>query len=118
MFNLHYSLAQFGRNTTMNTYQNIMNLITITLCILVMVMTVFLVEMRADIDGQIFELDNLQGREDKHVHDMDAGDQRLLDKINELEKEVEFLKKKEDIALSSEIDRQIKILDREMKNGK
>lgn len=47
----------------MNTYQNIMNLITISLCILMAGTIVYLVDVNHRLEGQVFEVDNLQGRE-------------------------------------------------------
>ena len=159
MFNLHYSLAQFGRNTTMNNFQNIMNLITISLCLLMSGVIVYLVDVNHRLEGQVFEVDNLQGREHVMVevdenlndgltdviskHSQTIADVRdlenrmveeelsskavwiliqtefpeLWEKIRQMQQEKSDIKMSDD-ELNTEIERQIKALDKEIENAK
>lgn len=159
MFNLHYSLAQFGRNTTMNNFQNIMNLITISLCLLMSGVIVYLVDVNHRLEGQVFEVDNLQEREHVMVevdenlndgltdviseHSKTIADVRDLEnrmdeeelsskavwilmqtefperweKIRQMQQEKSDTKMSDD-ELNTEIERQIKALDKEIENAK
>jgi hypothetical protein len=64
----------------MNTFQNIFNMITITLCILMTGAIITLLDMNKKLDSQIFEVDNLQGRE----HVMVEVDENLNDGLTDV----------------------------------
>lgn len=143
----------------MNTYQNIINMITITLCLLMTGVIIFLVNVNKDLEQQVFEVDNLQSREDitnDGIGVISASVGKVADAGYLTQKEIESLKKRDleqeafikdfwvlvntefpelwekirfnqntntekDITvdeLNAEIERQLKALDKEIKNAK
>ena len=143
----------------MNNFQNIMNLITISLCLLMSGVIVYLVDVNHRLEGQVFEVDNLQGREHVMVevdenlndgltdviskHSQTIADVRdlenrmveeelsskavwiliqtefpeLWEKIRQMQQEKSGIKMSDD-ELNTEIERQIKALDKEIENAK
>lgn len=143
----------------MNNFQNIMNLITISLCLLMSGVIVYLVDVNHRLEGQVFEVDNLQEREHVMVevdenlndgltdviseHSKTIADVRDLEnrmdeeelsskavwilmqtefperweKIRQMQQEKSDTKMSDD-ELNTEIERQIKALDKEIENAK
>lgn len=123
----------------MRTEQNIYNMITMSLCLIMAGTIIFIVNVHKDLEQQIFEVDNLQGREDSIKVEIEKLKEKVFDitsykeniiksarDIYELEIRIKDMESQntntdKDMTsdeLNAEIDRQIKALNKEIENAK